>query len=128
MPPSSRTKRMTAIDVFDRAIALLRDGRDDLRCPYCACARAKTELDSEGDEADLAPLGEVIRQLLTLDIRELPEDAPLVETRKALRPYCEEIASCPSPMSMARMIEVLSLARAALAHSEEVGLSNARSH
>lgn len=109
-PDTTRLKTVTPVEVFDRAIALLR-GDGEFGCPYCACADAKTDLDEERDDVDVVDFGEVVRQVLLNDWREMPEDAPLVETRDALRPYADEIGRCPSTMSRARMIEVLELAR-----------------
>lgn len=111
---------MTAVDVLSRALELAH--RDHFDCPYCACAKAKTQLDREAiDEhwgedlmADTLATFQTLREALTSPDDLLPSDRPLTDATDALLPYLREIVGCPSPMSDERMREVLSNARYSL--------------
>ena len=78
-------------------------GRDNCseHCPWCAISNAKSVLDERhGVEI---PLLEVAMQVIKDEIVELPEDAPLVEARVAIKPYIkiyEQISSLSKEESL----------------------------
>lgn len=103
-------KRLTSRDVLQRAVELLRVRPFD--CPYCALAEAKSRLDDERDTG--VSLVKAWRDFARNEVLEVPSDLPLVEATSALRPFCDEIDTCPSSLSSARMVAIVEAALAAL--------------
>jgi hypothetical protein len=89
-----------------RALRLIQE-QGPFDCLYCVLADAKSSLDRESGQGDVWESIEMLRQHIVDKVELLPSDAPLVDATAALRPYLNEIAGCPSPMSGERMREVL---------------------
>jgi hypothetical protein len=103
---ATATKRLTGVDVLSRAIQIARETL--VLCPYCAIATAKTQLDREGQYPDdVVPMADVLSDVISGAGQEFPGDAALVDARAALKPFREEIVGCPSPVSAARLIDIL---------------------
>ena len=114
-------RKITAKDILRRAQELIRNNHEfepiytacQKFCPWCAASEAKGQLDEEY-KTGISSL-ECLKQwmLYTMDgqINELPEDAPLVGARMALKPFVD---AYESPLTQEESLKLLRKAEESL--------------